>query len=428
MNVLNLYSAVINSGIRDQHPHTFSDKLKSRNKLAFACIGFSLVYFALFLKEFKFIPFLAISVSILLFAISIYLNSKFKYTVSSILIIINTNYCVLFFSTYLGMASGIHLYLLTSPLIVLTAFDTKNVKLLSLAMSSYLVNYIIISVADKYTNSASDNFLPETINLFYFINFSFTLFLLMVLSFYFFYNNNRTNGLLIIRNEELRKRQAEIALENRIRKEAEIKATQALSEKELLLSEIHHRVKNNLAVISGLLEIHTINVQNIGIIKVIRQCQNRIKSMAILHEKLYENKSLKEIDVKDFVLELLEYIGGTYSITGKEVAFEVNIDATELDMAKAMPFGLLINELISNSYKHAFKHHTGGIIYIDFRRNGTEYELIYRDNGTGFSYTNDPNRASLGLTLIETFSQQLHGTYSFSPHSQGMLFKIKFID
>jgi two-component sensor histidine kinase len=324
------------------------------------------------------------------------------------------------------MASGIHLYLLTSPLIVLTAFDTKNVKLLSLAMSSYLFNYIIISIADKYMASPSAKLSSETLNLFYFINFSFALFLLMVLSFYFFYNNNRTNGLLIIRNEELRKRQAEIALENRIRKEAEIKATQALTEKEVLLSEIHHRVKNNLAVISGLLEIHTINVQNIGILKVIRQCQNRIKSMAILHEKLYENNSVKDINVKEYIQELLDFIKGTYCITGKEVAFEIYIDEITMEMSKAMPFGLLMNELISNSYKHAFKHHTGGLIFIGLTKNENGFELIYRDNGTGFTYTNDPNRASLGLTLIETFSQQLHGKYSFAPQGEGMLFKIKF--
>jgi len=426
MYVLNLYSSIIHSGIKEQQTLTFSDKLKSRNKLAFVCIAFSLVYFAYFLKQAMYTPFLGISCGIIGFVLSIYMNSIGKYTLSSILIILNTNYCVLFFSTYMGLASGIHLYLFTSPLIVLTAFDTKNVKLISFAMSSYLLNYLVISIAGKYFETALLNISADSLDYFYFVNFTGSLFILMILSFYFLYNNNKTNELLVLKNEELSIRQSELAEENKIRKEAEKKANEALAERELLLSEIHHRVKNNLAVVSGLLELHTVHVQDTGTLKVIKESQNRIKSIAILHEKLYENKSLKEIEVKDYVGQLLEFISNSFFATDKKITFKTQIEPLSLEMPKALPFGLLLNELISNSYKHAFKLTTNGNIFIRFIKTNSGYELLYKDNGTGFEYVNDTDRKSFGLTLIETFSKQLNGRFIFESNEQEMIFNIRF--
>lgn len=427
MNVINVYSSVINSGIKEQHSHTFSDKLRSRNKLAFICTGFSIFYLIFFLKEGMYVPFVGISAGITLFILSIILNSYGRYAFSSLLIIINTNYCVLFFSLYMGLASGIHLYLFTSPLIALMSFDTKNIKLIFLAMSSYLINYLIIFSTARHNDSGILNLPAQTLNTIYFLNFSGSFFILIILSCYFLYNNNRTNSLLIQKNAELRFRQKELAEENKIRKEAEDKANEALSEKEILLSEIHHRVKNNLAVVSGMLEIHTINVKDTGVLKVVKQCQNRIKSMAILHEKLYENNTLTEIAIQDYIYQLLKYISGTNASTEQKIIFKSNIENIYMEMSRAQPFGLLLNELITNSYKHAFKNNTRGIISIDLKKERLQYELIYRDNGTGFVYTHKGNRNSLGLTLIETFSKQLNGTYGFKPNENGMEFKIKFL-
>lgn len=326
----------------------------------------------------------------------------------------------------MGLGSGIHLYLFTSPLIALMSFDTKNIKLIFLAMSSYLINYLIIFSTGKH-NDGILNLPAQTLNTIYFLNFSGSFFILIILSCYFLYNNNLTNKLLIQKNAELRFRQKELAEENKIRKEAEGKANEALSEKEILLSEIHHRVKNNLAVVSGMLEIHTINVKDTGVLKVVKQCQNRIKSMAILHEKLYENNTLTEIAIRDYIYQLLKYISGTNASTEQKIIFKSNIENIYLEMSRALPFGLLLNELITNSYKHAFKNNTRGIISIDIKKEHLQYELIYRDNGTGFVYTHNGNRNSLSLTLLEIFSKQLNGTYGFKPNENGMEFKIKFL-
>jgi two-component sensor histidine kinase len=420
MSVLDFYTTVINSGLQqEQTGDIFAAKVKNRNKLASICILFSFIYFIFFLNEKLFLPFSAISLAIFLFGTSIYLNYARRYKLSGLILIITTNFCVMFFSLYLGLSSGIHLYLLTSPLIVLAAFDSTKVKTIYIAMSTYILNYLVIIIGSHYLKSEPVDFPSGTVSLFYTLNFSCSILILIILSLFFFNSNKTTYKLLREKNEEL-------ALENITRKEAEIKAKEALAERELLLSEIHHRVKNNLAVVSSLLEVHTITVQDPGILKVIKQCQNRIKSIAILHEKLYSNKSLKEINIKEYLSQLIEYIDKTFSATDKEIKFKINIQNISLEMSQAMPFGLLLNELITNSYKHAFRNNTVGIISIDFVKQGKNYELTYNDNGAGFVYVNNPERKSLGLTLIETFSQQLHGEASFTTTSRGMNFYLKF--
>ncbi len=293
-------------------------------------------------------------------------------------------------------------------------------------MSTYVFNYILISAIDHYLTHGLLNLPADILYWFYVMNFIGSLFILIVLSFHFLAHNNKTYELLRLKNNELFVRQFELDIENKIRKDAETSATEALAEKELLLSEIHHRVKNNLAVVSGLLELHTMHVTDSAVLKVVKESQNRIKSIAILHEMLYENKSLKEVEIRDYVGQLLIYVSNCYTITGREIKFKTNIDQITLEMPKAMPFGLLLNELTTNSYKHAFNQTRHGIISIEFKKNESGHRLIYKDSGPGFPYFTDINRNSLGLMLIETFSKQLDGEYSFLSDEQGMTFIITF--
>jgi len=118
------------------------------------------------------------------------------------------------------------------------------------------------------------------------------------------------------------------------------------------LSEIHHRVKNNLAVVTALMELQTFYLKDDKTIQILKESQNRIKSIALLHEKLYENKSLKFVDVALYTSELIHFI--KQSISNKGILIHTNIDEINLEMASAMPFGLMLNELITNSYKYAF--------------------------------------------------------------------------
>ncbi|MGZ3901680.1 MAG: sensor histidine kinase [Bacteroidia bacterium] len=412
MNIKGIWRWVINSGVTPGQTYTFSDKLVSRNKLSFLCIVFSFIYVIYFSFNGLIIPLCGISFGISIFALSILLNKYKFYTLSSLLILFNTNYCVLFFSIYLGFASGIHLYLFTSPLIVLTLFDTKKTWLISLAMLSYIINFITISIIEKRFDFHGIELSQPTLDIFYMTNFCCSIFILLTLSLYFLYNNNTINQLLVD--------------ENRIRREAEREAKESLAQREVLLSEIHHRVKNNLAVISGLMELQSTYLKDKNTIGVIKETQNRIKSLAILHEKLYENRTLREVEVGSYIDELLDFIKVSLSDKEKKINITTQIEVINLEMAKAMPFALLINELICNSYKHAFSNVTSGEIVIEFSKDKNGYLLVYSDNGRGFEYDPSDERRSLGLTLIETFSQQLKGEFEFPKDKSGMRFVLRF--
>ena len=425
MGVLDYWNNIANAGVNNQQTHTFSDKLQTRNRLSFLCAVFSLVYFVYFLVNGYYLPFIAISIGIAIFLLSIVLNHFEKYTLSSSLILLNTNYCVLFFSIYLGFDSGIHLYLFTSPLIVLTLFDTKKIIFIALAMMSYILNFIILLLIGGLFKI---NFLilSESENdAFYLVNFICSSFILMTLALYFLYNNNKVNQLLTLQNKQLIFQQEQLEDENKIRKAAEVRAVSSLSERETLLSEIHHRVKNNLAIVSALMDLQTFYLKDEKTIQILKESQNRIKSIALLHEKLYENKSLKDVDVASYTLELIHFIKQSLSNKEKDIQIHAKIDQINLEMAKAMPFGLLLNELITNSYKYAFLKKDAGNIFISIYEKDNEYTLEYKDDGPGFEY-NDKKDNSLGLNLIESFCLQLNGNFTYKFITNQMVFEFKF--
>lgn len=424
--LLHIWDKIISAGISSSQTPAFTDKLRTRNKLSLLCSLFSMPYVVFFAKSALLIPFLAISFGIVLFVASIILNRYNKFTLSSIIILLTTNYCVLFFSIYLGMNSGIHLYLFTSPLIVLTLFDTKNKYFISIALMSYLINFVIIVLFEKYAGITFLTLKKHELDVFYFINFIFSITILISLSLYFLINNTRINQLFILKNDELVFKQQQLEAENEIRKNAEKKATDSLKDREILLSEIHHRVKNNLAVVSGLLELQSSYIDDATTLQALKDSQNRVKSIALLHEKLYENKTLKEVNIKDYISELTHFIKQSYAPKKKEIKFQSQIENINLEMNTAMPFALLLNELMSNSYKHAFTNKEQGTIEINFIKQSNNYIFEYKDDGFGFDYDVEINKGSLGLNLIASFSEQLNGHFEFINKTNEMLFLLKF--
>ena len=426
MNVFSVWSQLVNAGVNSSQTLAFSDKLQARNRLSFLCVIFSLIYLFYFLAVKEYLPLYAILFGIFLFSVSITLNHFQKYTVSSSLILFNTNYCVLFFSIYLGFDSGIHLYLFASPLIVLTLFDTKSAVFIALAMMSYIVNFAIL-VLIKHVYEIDLQTLSSTEEkLFYLINFICSSAILMTLALYFLYNNNKVNQLLLEKNKQLIFQQEQLKEENSIRKIAEERAVSSLAEREILLSEIHHRVKNNLAVVNALMELQTFYLKDEKTIQILKESQSRIKSIALLHEKLYENKSLKEVDISLYTKDLIHFIKQSLSNKEKEIKIHTQIEKIYLEMTTAMPFSLLLNELITNSYKYAFLKKDKGNIWIDISKNNNDYIIEYKDDGPGFEYSPEAKTTSLGLNLIEGFCIQLNGTFDYQFINNEMIFKFTF--
>lgn len=293
-------------------------------------------------------------------------------------------------------------------------------------MMSYILNFAVLILLEKLYKIDFHVLNTFERDNFYLINFVCCSVILITLSLYFLYNNNKINTLLVLKNKQLLFQQEELKEENSTRKIAEQRAIHSLSEREILLSETHHRVKNNLAVVSALMELQSHFSNDVKLTEVLKESQNRIKSIALLHEKLYENKSLKDVNIALYSHELIHFIKQSLADKLKDIKIHTQIDPINLEMSQAMPFGLMLNELITNSYKHAFIAKTDGNIWMNIRSEKDKYVLEYKDDGPGFEYNADSIDSSLGLNLIESFSIQLNGTFEYKRVQGYLVFEFKF--
>lgn len=200
----------------------------------------------------------------------------------------------------------------------------------------------------------------------------------------------------------------------------------ALEEKEVLIKEIHHRVKNNMAVVSGLLELQSWQMEE-GLAKAaIENSRLRIKAMSNIHEKLYQSDNFADIDVQEFVADLVESIANSLKAYDKDIIVKQDIEVEKLDVNKAIPCGLLLNELISNAFEHAFPHRAKGEIEVVFKESGDQYLLQVKDDGIGLpDDILNQARSSLGLTLIESLTDQVYGELSII-NKEGTTFRVFF--
>lgn len=190
----------------------------------------------------------------------------------------------------------------------------------------------------------------------------------------------------------------------------------SIIEKETFLKEVHHRVKNNLQIISSLLSLQTRYINDLRISEEILEGKNRVKSMALIHETLYSYNNLTSVNFKPYIIKLIRYIASTYKISGKVIKSNIDIDDINLDINIAIPLGLIVNELISNIYKYAFTYHKKGEIVVTLNRIDTERILLrIRDNGIGFSKDIDLNNIkTLGLRLVKRLIYQIDAEFTIS--------------
>ena len=207
--------------------------------------------------------------------------------------------------------------------------------------------------------------------------------------------------------------------ERRDRKRAEAQIKASLQEKEVLLKEIHHRVKNNLQIISSLLNLQADYLKDNQAIEIFKVSQNRIESMALIHEKLYQSKDLAKINFADYIQELATSLFCSYEVNLNAITLKMNIEDVILGIDSAIPCGLIINELIVNSLKHAFPEGKQGEISIDFcSKNASEFELVVSDTGIGLPKDlNLQNTKSLGLQLVNALTNQLEGNIKIMKNS-----------
>lgn len=345
-----------------------------------------------------------------LFCLAVFpLNTKGYYKFATSFALVSSGTALFYFDSYSGLASGTYLFHFPLAFAISFLFDYKEKK----AMLLHFLLPIILLGVNFATNRElfASTFLTKDqqatlfiVNLFLCV-ISISLFMYLTLS----------NS--VKENEVYEKR-----LNERKLAEGAIKA--ALQEKELLLAEIHHRVKNNLAVIASLFNLQISTIENEEAKAILSESKNRVKSMALIHDSLYRSEKLSEIDFAKYTKELINEIHYSYPILANSIKINTSISNITLNVNNAIPCGLILNELLTNSYKHAFKGREKGVIDICFSETKGIVKLKVRDDGVGLKENYDKSE-TLGMLVITSLCEQLDATCSFHVDN-GTSFEMEF--
>jgi two-component sensor histidine kinase len=203
----------------------------------------------------------------------------------------------------------------------------------------------------------------------------------------------------------------------------------SLVEKDSLLKEIHHRVKNNLQMVSSLLSLQTKNTRSKAAIEALEEGKSRVKAMALIHQKLYQNDDLSVIEMQGYIESLINSVQSVYKKGGHNINITIDAEGVELDIDRAIPFGLILNELVSNSFKYAFPHdEENGKIYIHLRKIGNKEGFFeYSDNGVGLPEdTEERTNSSMGIRLMNRLANQLQTKLNIDKTAEGVRFWFNF--
>jgi len=218
---------------------------------------------------------------------------------------------------------------------------------------------------------------------------------------------------------QVEKRTADLAQSNEQLKKA-------LQEREILIKEIHHRVKNNLQVISSMFNLQQTHVDSEDIRQVLREGDNRLHAMALIHESLYLSVNLKNIDLADYLAFLAKDIFNSYEASTRHIELNLQIDSLLLEANPAVSLGMIVNELISNALKHAFPEQHQGLVELVLQREDAEIILLVRDDGIGISKDFERDvKKSMGMQVVNVLVKQLKGTLRLES-SGGAMIEMRF--
>jgi two-component sensor histidine kinase len=212
------------------------------------------------------------------------------------------------------------------------------------------------------------------------------------------------------------------------RARAEGALSASLREKEVLLKEIHHRVKNNLQVITSVLNLPMRYIADQRAVTVLKETSNRVKSIAILHEILYKSSDLSKVPVSGYIQSLITHLVSSYDVSGETVSISIEVEDILVNIDTGISCGLLINELVSNSLRHAFPAGRKGRVWVRLSEQGDRICLTVGDDGVGIPEEYDPHSAeTLGLKIVDTLTRQLNGKLELK-RGYGTEFSVTFGD
>lgn len=240
--------------------------------------------------------------------------------------------------------------------------------------------------------------------------------------------NQKINKKLDLKNQKIQSVNAIVEKQKQIVEKNNTTLQRLLNDKEVLFKEVHHRVKNNLQIISSLISLQANTISDNKTLEVLKQSQSRINTMAILHNKLYQTEDFTNVSIDEYLKQMVGSISNSFGSENCKIEFVIEADsAVALNIDIAIPFGLILNELTTNSFKHAFKGKSKGTIYIRFKKlENDHFQFTYKDDGIGLPDNYSENLAhSLGIELIEMLVQQLNGTVNIK-NDKGASFEINF--
>lgn len=425
MGISNFISKVVYLGVKEGQTIEESSRLKIINRFNILCISYSVPYIV-FSFSYQFIgPAVVFFIGQLLYLGSLFSNRNGKHNLAKFLILIATNYSVFYLSLYYGFNSGFHLYYFTSPLIVFSLFNFSEITKIIMGMGLYITSVALLVFFKMSNVETYATISDEMQGLLYLINIFLAISFCLLLVTHFSSFNKKMNLSLLENNLELETKQAMLVKENIERRNTEARLQTLLKDKEILLSETHHRVKNNLAVVTGLLDIQMLMSDNSDIKNILSDSRSRIKSMSLIHESLYRYDNVSQIEFGRYINTLVDEIKQSYVSGAFNVKINYILDTVYLPVTKAIPCGLLLNEVVTNAFKHAFIGSNSGEIDIVLKQTNKVCVLEINDNGVGINLENIEASNSIGLTLIDAFVKQLNGK-SEMLNLQGTKFKVTF--
>jgi two-component sensor histidine kinase len=358
------------------------------------------------------VPVAFVSTMVIALIIGRLLGNRGNYNLSASITLVVVNLQIFYFTAYFGTPSGIYFFYFPSAMCTFFLFNWKEFRVFLYTHLLFLcvLSGLLFTDISSYFRSR-----PLTaISLHQILTFD--LVICVSLLIYFIY--------LVTKTSELRQKELLQYIEERGESEASMRAS--IKEKETLLAEVHHRVKNNLAVISGLLNLQMHSAKNDYTRNVLLDCKSRVSSMALVHEKLYKSESLAEINMQNYLPDLIREIRHSFEDYDEQIKVDLSVQEVLLTVSEAIPCGLILNELVTNSFKHAFPDKKDARITISVREADGLLYITVSDNGIGMPSELDPEKAeSLGLILIQSLADQLSGQYEFK-NTQGTHFSLTF--
>jgi len=227
-------------------------------------------------------------------------------------------------------------------------------------------------------------------------------------------------------NYQLWLKEKEVIGQNQVVQQLTVDKDRLIDEKDWLLKEVHHRVKNNLQIVMSLLNTQSAFLKNNAAIAAIRESQNRVQAIALIHQKLYSNSSVAYIDIAVYISELVNYLADSYETHDRGIRFEQQIEPVKMDVAQAIPVGLMLNEAITNAIKYAFPNKRGYINISLGTLDDNNIMLTIADDGIGLPQGFDiKETSSLGMEMMKALSKQLDGSFKME-NNNGVVITLIF--